>query len=232
MSDQLQTLSTRRFFDRQAASWSREYRAGGRMADRTVRFLDAACRHCPEPGGALDVGCGSGEIAAWFADAGWHVTAADLSPAMIEVARNKGSGRSIDFVTLSPGAGLPFADGGFDLVVCSSVLEYVGDLPHHLAEVARVLRPGGWFFATVPDLRHPSRRAEAAKQRIALNPVFFMLARLSPWRSSCEWLRLSINHFSLADWTALFRAAGLEPIMPERCEHPLALIAAQCRRAA
>ena len=231
MSNDRQTLSTRHFFDRQAASWPSEYRTGGHMADRTVRFLDAVRRHCPEPGDVLDFGCGSGEIAASLADAGWRVTAADLSAAMIETARSKGSGRAIDFVTLAPGAELPFADGRFDLVVCSSVLEYVDDLPRHLAEMARVLRHGGWCCATVPDMRHPARQAEAAQRRIALNPALFMLARLSPWRSTYEYLRLSINRFALPEWAALFRAAALEPLLPEPCEHPLALVMAR-RRAA
>jgi ubiquinone/menaquinone biosynthesis C-methylase UbiE len=232
MSDDRQTLSTRHFFDRQAASWSSEYRSGGHMADRTMRFLDAVSRHCREPGRVLDFGCGSGEIAASLADAGWQVAACDLSATMIETARDKWPGRAIEWVALSPAATLPFPDAGFDLVVCSSVLEYVDDLPGRLAEMARVLRPDGWCCVTVPDMRHPARQAEAPKRRIALNPALFLLARLSPWRSTYEYLRLSINRFALAEWAALFRAAGLEPVIPERCEHPLALITAQRRRAA
>jgi len=171
-------------------------------------------------------------VAAALADAGWRVAAGDLSPAMIETARNKWPGRAIEWMTLAPSAKLPFADAGFDLVVCSSVLEYIEDLPSHLAEMARVLRPGGWCCVTVPDMRHRARQAETPKRRIALNPALFMLARLSPWRSTYEYLRLSINRFALADWAALFRAAALEPSLPERCEHPLALIAAQRRHTA
>ncbi len=232
MSDGRQALSTRHFFDRQAASWSSEYRSGGHMADRSVRFIEAAADRFAAPGKLLDFGCGSGEIAAAFADAGWRVTAGDLSPAMIETAREKWSGRTIDWVTLAPAARLPFTDSGFDLVISSSVLEYVDDLPGRLAEFARVLRPGGWCCVTVPDMRHPARQAEVSKRRIALNPALFLLARLTPWRSTYEYLRLSINRFSLAEWADMFRAADLEPAIPERCEHPLALITAQRRRAA
>ena len=232
MSDNRQTLSTRRFFDRQAASWSSEYRSGGHMADRAARFRAAAERYFATPGILLDFGCGSGEIAATFAEAGWRVTAGDLSPAMIETARQQWPGRAVEWITLAPGAALPFAEGGFDLVICSSVLEYVGAPARQLAEFARVLRPGGWCCVTVPDMRHSARQAEAPKQRIALNPALFMLARLTPWRSTYEYLRLSINRFTLAEWASLFRAAALEPVVPERCEHPLALITAQRRSAA
>ena len=232
MSDNRQAASTRHFFDRQAASWSSEYRSGGHMADRVARFYEAASRQFDAPGTLLDFGCGSGEIAASFADAGWRVTAVDLSPAMIETARRQWPGRAIDWLALAPGAGLPLAAGTLDLVICSSVLEYVDDPARLLSEFARVLRPGGWCCATVPDMRHPAREAETPRRRIALNPALFMLARLTPWRSTYEYLRLSINRFTLAEWADLFGAAGLDTSLPERCEHPLALITAQRRASA
>jgi ubiquinone/menaquinone biosynthesis C-methylase UbiE len=222
-----QTRSTRLFFDREAASWASEYRSGGHMSDRTARFLDAARDKLAHPGHVLDLGCGSGEIAAAFADAGWRVTACDLSPRMIETARARWPTKRIDWVALAQGDRLPFAAEQFDLLVCSSVLEYVDDLPVYLAEISRVLRPGGWCCATVPDMRHATRQAEAPKRRIALNPLLFGLARLSPWHSTYEYLRLSINRFPLPDWAARFRAAGLKPAAAPGCEHPLALIVAQ-----
>jgi 2-polyprenyl-6-hydroxyphenyl methylase/3-demethylubiquinone-9 3-methyltransferase len=232
MSEGNQILSTRRFFDRQAASWASEYRSGGHMADRIARFRDATRDEFPEPGHMLDLGCGSGEIAAAFADTGWLVTACDLSPRMIETARARWVDERIDWELLSPGDKLPFPAASFDLVLCSSVLEYIDDLPAYLGEIARVLRPGGWCCATVPDMRHDARRSEAARRRIALNPLLFSLVRLSPWRSTYEYLRLSINRGSLAEWAALFRAASLEPVIPKDCEHPLALIMAQRRPSA
>jgi ubiquinone/menaquinone biosynthesis C-methylase UbiE len=231
MSGDNQTLSTRRYFDREAASWANEYRSGGNMADRIARFLDPTLDKFLEPGRVLDLGCGSGEIAAAFADAGWRVTACDLSPRMIETARARWPSKRIEWVVLAPGSKLPFAAERFDLVVCSSVLEYVDNLPAYLAEMARVLRRGGWCCATVPDMRHDARQGEVARRRIALNPLLFRLALMSPWRSTYEYLRLSINRISLREWAALFRAATLDPAIPQDCEHPLALIMAQRRRA-
>src|SRR5262249_35473097 len=146
-------------------------------------------------------------------------------------ARQRWPDRGIEWVAVPGGGALPFADASFDLVLSSSVLEYVEDVPRALGEFARILRPGAWCCATVPDMRHALRRGETLPRRTALNPLLLALARLSPWRSTYEYLRLSINRFPIADWAALFVAAGLDPIVPEHCEHPLALIAAQ-RRAA
>jgi ubiquinone/menaquinone biosynthesis C-methylase UbiE len=227
MSGDEQTRSTRDFFDREAASWAAEYRPGGHMADRASRFLDAARAQFDKPGRILDLGCGSGEIAAAFAAAGWQVTACDLSQRMIETARRRWSGEPIAWVALDNGKRLPFPSGQFDLLVCSSVLEYVGELAGYLAEIARVVRPGGWCCATVPDMRHAARQAETGKRNRALNPLLFPLLRLSPWRSTYEYLRLSINRMPLAEWTALFRAVGLELTAPIDCEHPLALVMAR-----
>lgn len=226
-----QTPATRRFFDREAASWSSEYRPSGHMADRIKRFLIALRSLCPGPGEVLDFGCGSGEIAAALADSGWRVAGYDLSPMMIEAARAKWPDRPIEWGTIEPGANLPFPNRRFDIAISSSVLEYLENLPAHLSEIARVLRPGGWYLATIPDMRHPAREAEVRKQLVALNPVLNALTRLTPWRSTYEYLRLSINRHPLSEWSELFRGAGLDPVLPERCEHPLALITARNRPA-
>jgi SAM-dependent methyltransferase len=67
---------------------------------------------------------------------------------------------------------LAFADGRFDLVICSHVLEHIEDDRTALAEFARVLRPGGRAVIAVPlDLRRPATyedpRAATAQQRLA-----------------------------------------------------------------
>jgi 2-polyprenyl-3-methyl-5-hydroxy-6-metoxy-1,4-benzoquinol methylase len=52
---------------------------------------------------------------------------------------------------VSDGDGLPFRSGAFDVVTCSEILEHVEDLDAVLAEIARVLRPGGRLYATMPN---------------------------------------------------------------------------------
>jgi len=227
MSKPRHALSTRRFFDREAAKWSKQYRSGGHMADRIERFLSAIGSRCSTPGRILDMGCGTGEIARALAQQGWQVTACDISAGMIETARQQAGEPAPEWLVLEPGRSLPFPDESFEVIVSSSVLEYIADLPSHLAEIVRVLRPGGWYVATVPDMRHPARRAEESKRRRALKPLWFSLLRLSPWRADYQYLRLSINRSSLSSWASLMQDAGLVAKLPDHCDHPLALIAAQ-----
>jgi 2-polyprenyl-6-hydroxyphenyl methylase / 3-demethylubiquinone-9 3-methyltransferase len=96
------------------------------------------------PGRVLDAGCGGGLVARGLAEAGARVVGVDRLPACLLVARRAVPAR------FQPAVGqlerLPFADDIFDVVVAADVLEHVPDLPAAVAELARVLRPGGSFL--------------------------------------------------------------------------------------
>src|SRR5438552_1701831 len=101
------------------------------------------------PGRLLDVGCAGGELAALLATRGWRVQGAEAEPALVEAARARGvEARSVDLDR----APLPWPAGAFDAVVAAEVLEHVVDTDHLLAEIARVLRPGGALVVTTPNL--------------------------------------------------------------------------------
>jgi arsenite methyltransferase len=97
----------------------------------------------------LDVGSGPGLLAAEMAQAvgpAGHITGLDVSDAMIAISQRRsgdldGAGR-LSFVKADATA-LPFPDATFDAATSIQVYEYVTDLPSALAELHRVLRPGG-----------------------------------------------------------------------------------------
>jgi 2-polyprenyl-6-hydroxyphenyl methylase/3-demethylubiquinone-9 3-methyltransferase len=100
----------------------------------------------------LDAGCGGGLVARELAAAGAEVVGVDRSLGSLGVARRALGPRSIG--SFRPAQGrlerLPFAAGSFDAVVAADVLEHLPDLPAAVAELARVLAPGGSFvFDTV-----------------------------------------------------------------------------------
>jgi SAM-dependent methyltransferase len=100
----------------------------------------------------LDAGCGSGPLSAALRAKGAIVTGFDGSPAMIELARQR-LGEDADLHVADLGQPLPFADDVFDDVVASLVLHYLEDWSAPLAELRRVLKPGGRLMVSV---NHPT----------------------------------------------------------------------------
>jgi len=99
----------------------------------------------------LELGCGSGPFSCRFAQAGAHVTALDLSQAMISLANERAAERgvSVDFRVADIREPLPFSDAEFDLIFTATALHYVEDLPSFMREVARVMNERARFVASV-----------------------------------------------------------------------------------
>jgi ubiquinone/menaquinone biosynthesis methyltransferase len=115
------------------------YGQDARWKDRLVRAV------APRPGErALDLACGTGDIAFRLAASGARVCGLDITPRMLQLARAKLSPGACTWTTGDMTA-LPFADGAFDLVTTGYGLRNVPDLDAAIAEIARVLRPGGRF---------------------------------------------------------------------------------------
>ena len=99
----------------------------------------------------LDAGCGSGPLFAALRDRGAIVTGFDKSAGMVELARRR-LGDDADLQVADLGGPLPFPDGRFDGVIASLVLHYLEDWGPALAELRRVLKPGGRVLVSV---EHP-----------------------------------------------------------------------------
>jgi SAM-dependent methyltransferase len=110
----------------------------------------------------LDAGCGSGLLFAALRDRGAIVTGFDKSAGMLELARRR-LGDDADLQVADLGGPLPYPDGAFDDVIASLVLHYFEDWTGPLAELRRILRPGGRLIASVnhPILGHPIIRPNA-----------------------------------------------------------------------
>jgi SAM-dependent methyltransferase len=90
----------------------------------------------------LDVACGTGVVARTARDVthGGRVVGVDLNPAMLEVARE--ARPDLEWVQ-GDAEGLPFADAEFDVALCQSALFFFADPGRAVAEMARVVAPGG-----------------------------------------------------------------------------------------
>jgi len=103
-------------------------------------------------GRVLEVGCGEGELAERLVrELGVELVALDQSERMVELARARGIDAHVGDVQE-----LPFEDGSFDVAVAAWMLYHVPALERALAELARVLRPGGRLVAVTNYAHHLS----------------------------------------------------------------------------
>jgi SAM-dependent methyltransferase len=103
----------------------------------------------------LDLGCGCGEAAVWFAKCGADVVACDLSPSFIDLVRRVAGLHRVSVEgSCSSAEHLPFAAATFDLVYAGNVLHHV-EIDRALDEIHSVLKPGGILVTWDPLVHNP-----------------------------------------------------------------------------
>jgi demethylmenaquinone methyltransferase / 2-methoxy-6-polyprenyl-1,4-benzoquinol methylase len=164
-------------------------------------------------GHVLDVATGTGLVAAELRRRGFVVTGVDQSPEMLAVARRRFGG-TVDLIHASAEA-LPFESGSFDHLTFTYLLRYTADPAATLAELARVVRPGGYVASLefgVP--RGVARPFWDLYVRTAL-PLAGRVLRHG-WREVGDFLGGSIRDFwwryPLGRQLEWWRAAGLTSI--------------------
>ena len=201
-------------FNHMARGWRSKYVANGKLHSRVEQFTARLAELCPPPARILDMGCGTGEIAAAISQRGYPVTACDFAEEMMAVARGNYARTSVDWVCLEPDwKALPFANGSFDGIVASSVFEYLDDVPRVAAELSRVLRPEGVLLATVPNPCNSVRKFEARLRSMPwVRQLSSALGRVQRIDSYAAYLRLSRNRFAAQEWQSVLAAAHFAPL--------------------
>jgi SAM-dependent methyltransferase len=158
--------ATRSSYDRLAVDYAEHFRDGyaGKPVELSVLSLFASVVDGP----VLEVGCGTGLTTAELVRLGLHVSCVDLSSGMLSVARS--SLPRLDFAVGSMLA-LPYAAGSFGGVVAFYSTIHVPDdlLPTAMAELARVLRPGGHLLLGFQVGDEPLRMTSALGHEVALD---------------------------------------------------------------
>jgi len=208
------SADVRTLFNHEARGWRSKYVANGKLHSRVEQFTARLAELCPAPARILDMGCGTGEIAAALSQMGYQVTACDFAEEMMAVARRNYARTPVDWVGLEPEwKALPFADGSFDGMVASSVFEYLDDVPRVAAELSRVLRPEGVLLPTVPNPYNSVRKLEGRLQSMRLiQQISSALHRVQRIDSYAAYLRLSRNRFAAQGWQSVLSAAHFAPL--------------------
>lgn len=137
----------------------REALASGRELECTTEpIIDVVRRMTGDPRwsyeSVLDVGCGAiAPYVAHLESLGKCVVGIDFAYHFLALARQKGQSRGVQ----GDATALPFPDASFDAIICSETLEHIPDDRRAVAEIHRVLRPGGLLFLTVPNYWHAMR---------------------------------------------------------------------------
>ncbi len=110
----------------------------------------------------LEVGCGTGKNTQWLLTKAKHITAVDLSEEMLAKAKAKVNAGHVTFRQADLATEWVFAEGQYNLVVFSLVLEHIEHLEPVFEKVAHVLKPGGYVY--IGEL-HPFKQYSGSKAR-------------------------------------------------------------------
>lgn len=184
-----------RMFTRSAPRYDRMNRFMSLGRDLSWRRLAAARAKFPPGGLILDLGTGTGDMAREVArrDPAARIVCVDPCPALLDRARRKrglGKARWI----IGDGGSLPFRSGTFDGAVAAFSLRSMADVPRAIAELHRVVRPGG--TVAVLELVRPEGGLCAAVFTLQLERIVPLAGRLlGSDTEAYAYLPASINAF-------------------------------------
>jgi ubiquinone/menaquinone biosynthesis C-methylase UbiE len=148
------TRAARTHFDRWSASYEHDA-VSRRMLELQSAALAALSLDADDA--LLDLGCGTGAAVREAATTVRRAVGFDLSPGMIERARVLADGlRNVEFRQGDVSGALPFADGEFTAIVCTSAFHHFPRPGDTVAEMARVLSPGGRALIADANRCHPA----------------------------------------------------------------------------
>ncbi|MFP8879926.1 MAG: class I SAM-dependent methyltransferase [Myxococcota bacterium] len=130
----------------------------------------------------LEVGCGAGYGATQLSDHAAQFVGLDVDPGVVEQASDAYASDACEF-RIYDGVRIPFDDASFDVAVSFQVVEHVSDDLGLIAEIARVLAPGGVLYLTTPN----------------------RLTRVDPGRK--PWNRYHLREYTPAELAALMHTA-------------------------
>ena len=148
-----------------------------------------ARRHGPPDGRVLELGCGMGHLLGWLSDR-YQVVGCEINPwALARARENVPTGQ---FLLLSGSDSYAFPSGIFSIVIAKHVVEHLATPELAIAEMSRVLKPGGLLLLATPNLDSPMRK-----------------------RTKGAWIGYKdpthINLKPPADWLACLHLNGLKP---------------------
>ncbi len=135
------------FYD---AGWQGELARGKEQRGNLQTNLDFLTEtNLLKPGDRiLEIGCGIGTVVFDLVQRGYDVQGTDISQVAIEYGRSKYEGIRL---AVQPAEELVYEDGAFDVVLSFDLFEHIARIDLHVAQVRRVLKPGGYYLFQTPN---------------------------------------------------------------------------------
>ena len=152
------------------------YKRSPAFQDRLKIWSDLIEAHVRPNDAVIDMGCGPGLFSMLAAQRGAQVLGIDGSARMIELCRESAASSGVSnlaFDVADIAALDDRAPRSLNVILCSSVLEYVPDLDRQLARFARLLRPGGTLIVSMPNAQSFYRRIERLAFLLTRRPRYF-----------------------------------------------------------
>ncbi len=202
-------------FQRQSANYGKSHILANTV-DVALALADIPFR----PGArALDVATGGGHTALYLAERGYSVIAADISQAMLDGANKLAAERGLTIETrLHEAERFPYSEASFDLVTCRVAAHHFSDRGAFVAEVTRVLKPGGHFMLIDGSVSDGEPVAEEWIHQVEKlrDPSHGRFVTPNGWKALCEQnllrvLRCETSPFKQPDLNWYFDTAGTPP---------------------
>jgi SAM-dependent methyltransferase len=163
-------------------------------------YATLVLKHGPASGRVLEIGCGLGHLLGWLVDQ-YDVFGADINPwALGEASKNVPRGR---FLLLSAEDLSAFPENTFQVVIAKHVVEHLEDPVAAIAEISRILAPGGLLLLATPNVDSLTRAVKKEKWIGYQDPTHISLWSPGKWLDKFQLFRLHPRKvFSDGFWDA------------------------------
>jgi SAM-dependent methyltransferase len=163
-------------------------------------FARLARKFGPSQGKVLELGCGLGHLLGWLADR-YEVFGADINePALQEAQKNVPLGK---FLVLSAENLRPLPDSSFQIVIAKHLVEHLPHPERAIAEMVRVLAPGGILILATPNMDSPMRHWKKEHWIGYKDPTHISLLTPAKWLGLIRQESLNVRRvFSDGFWDA------------------------------